>query len=190
MTDHRFAHSQLASCDQRFRQAATRVETLINRVSSDGARWKPSSDRWSILECLDHLVVTADAYDQPLRSAIDVARAEGPRSPPFRRGTVLGWLLVNSVTNTKRRVRTPAIFEPSSCDLELEAVVQRFSDIHRHWNQLLESVDGLDLGVRLSSPVSRWIQLSLEQALELLSQHELRHVGQAERVTEMELFPS
>lgn len=56
--------------------------------------WRPGPDRWSVAECLDHLVLTGEAYLRVLDEALSSARREGRTAEgPFRRGLVGRWVI-------------------------------------------------------------------------------------------------
>jgi hypothetical protein len=66
---------------------ATRLRTLLEGVTPEEARWKPSPDRWSILEVACHLL---DEEREDFRPRIDaLLREPGASGPPI---SPAGWV--------------------------------------------------------------------------------------------------
>lgn len=66
---------------RRLRRTADTVGTLTSDVDDDQARWKPSPDRWSILDVVCHL---ADEESRDFRTRLDLTlHAPGESWPPI-----------------------------------------------------------------------------------------------------------
>ncbi len=182
----------LLACGRRFAESDERLEALAGRLSDEQANWQPAPDRWSAAQCVEHLNASAGLYFGAMEEAIRRGRERGwTGTAPYGRGTLLGRLLLSLVdpANTKK-VKAPAIFHPAASELDFAAVCDAFRAANRRFGELMPQADGLDLArIRLPSPVTRLIRLSLAQAFELHSLHEPRHLAQAERVTRLEGFP-
>ncbi len=174
-------------------ESASLVESGVNDLVASLTReqifWKPAPDRWSIAQCLDHLMVTGDQYYPRTRAAIEKARSQGllssaPYAPSFIGKRFLG--AVGPVI--KFRIPARRIFEPAATPRP--TVVD---DFFRHRETLLDLIrdaDGIDLRrVTIVSPVTRLLRLSLGECLEMLVVHEHRHLEQARRVQAEPGFP-
>lgn len=191
MTEHHLTDPQLVASRERFERASRRALELSSSLSAEQLSWKPATDRWSVVECIEHLNASAEAYRPGLEAVLSRARDQGPRQPPYRRGTWVGRFILSTVRDhPERRVKAPAVFLPSQTDLEPGPVFERFESTQHRWLAALDAADGLDLGLRFATPVSRFLRVSLEQAFLIHSHHELRHLDQAERLRQLPEFPS
>src|SRR5436190_20657863 len=72
----------------------TDLEELIRDLSAAQLLWKPQPDKWSISQCLDHLVTTARTELPPVHRAIADGRSRRLFGHgPFRHGRIAGLLI-------------------------------------------------------------------------------------------------
>ncbi len=193
MTGDTFQSSFLQEMRQGLVKSCGRARSLAGTLNTDQLNWKPSDDKWSIAQCLEHTLVGADLYAEKLRPAVQRARDKRVCSAgDVRAGhTVMGRLVLRAVEPTAKRTMTsPKIFTPAQSRLD-DGVVDRFIRSHEQIAQLLSDCDGLDLSrVRLSSPVARIIRINAADAFAILVAHAERHLNQAQRVRESWNFPA
>jgi hypothetical protein len=158
---------------------------------------RPRPKRWSVGECLDHLVLAGDSYLEVLDEAITgAARAENASTTGEPRPNVLERILLHGL-EPPARIRIPAparirprrphsAVEPASTENDDPADPRaRFQEKRQDYARRLEAAEGLDLeGVKVRSPFVRWIHISLDTAFRIVSGHERRHLAQAERALE------
>lgn len=153
--------------------------------------WKPEPDRWSVAQCLDHLIATHDDY-----SAMFRAIAEGTyqtsvmeRVPilPSVFGPLVRWAMA---PDSGVSVKTTKPFVPSSSELPARIVV----DFRESVDELvarIASLDHVDHGsVVVRSPFVGFVCYRLRDAVQVAVSHLERHRRQALRVTEHEGFPA
>jgi hypothetical protein len=169
----------------RARAFATRADVveLAGQVTNDLFNERPDPDRWSMCECIDHLVVSGEK----ILDQIDISIERGLRAghhgrPPFQYGALGNWFVrMNSaeVYPPKRRVKTPSKYLPHR-EQDKSSLVISFSALQDNFVERVEACDGLHLArIKAVSPVSRLIRLSLGQWLQLVVGHEERHIKQA-----------
>jgi len=183
----------LRACWERLLEADERREALAGRLTESQAQWRPAPGSWSVVDCFTHLTVTAGLYFPNIGKAVTHGRSRAMTgTAPYGRGTLVGRLLLKSVTEqTGRRFKAPRKFHPPSAVGALDAESSELRAANDSLRDLMLDADGLALGrIRLGSPVSRVLRLSLAQVFELQPVHELRHLGQAERVIDAAGFPS
>jgi hypothetical protein len=166
------------------------VESTFSPLSREQLNWKPASDRWSIAQCLDHLIRTNEGY-LPQLAEISMGIKQNSlweRVPLLP--ALFGKLLLNaSRPDGKGKMKAPKAFEPLQSNLPTETTAN-FLAHNRGLIRQYESLPKSNLSsYRLTSPASKLIVLRLEDVVELLPAHEQRHLQQALRVMQTEGFP-
>lgn len=186
----RTLHAELAEYRRQLDEIRADVENLVEGISESQFNWRPSPEKWSIAQCLEHLNSGWGALPK-LDRAIAAAGERGVRGGGPYRHPMLGKLYLRfTEPPPKIRVRAPRRFRPAA-ERGLSDVVPRFLALQREILERIESADGLDLGrIRLSSPISRRFRMSLGQWFAFLAAHERRHVWQAWQVRRHPEFPA
>ena len=152
--------------------------------------WKPVPGRWSVAQCLEHLIRIDSGY-WPVFHRV----AEGSYRPSVLRRLffprAMGRMILKAVQPTSPKAyRTSKSVDPAADDVA-PGVVDRYEahmgELARH----IEAMDPLDPGpLVIPSPVLPLAGYSVEDALRILVAHERRHLLQARRVTEEPGFPA
>lgn len=161
----------------RFQRAREDAARVLEGLTDEQLAQRPAPQRWSVGECLDHLIVMGRLVCDRIDEAIERAHREGLYSRgPFRYGRTGNWL-VRAWSDPGRK--TPAVYAPRlrrSC----EAVLHEFDALQVNLIERVEAADGIDLvRVKIPSPASRFGRLSLGQWFELLAGHQERQLQQA-----------
>ena len=109
---------------------------------------------------------------------------------PFKH-SLIGRLIIKSVKpSTKMKVKTPAAFNPINSSLE-ENIVQKFLEIHKINMEFIAKCKSVDLsGIKIHSPFNKLVRYNLGDSFKIIMLHNRRHLEQAERVMNSEVFPS
>lgn len=175
-------HPELAALAAEFHDATSRLDALERSLTA--AQWshRPSATRWSPLECVQHLNLTAEATLPRVRAAIERARSAGGTPPARYRMDVVGWLLWNGLRRPGRfKSKTAPAFVPAA-DRPPAAVCADFRRLQAE--HLACVADCERVGVRratLRSPFNERIGYSVYSALTILAVHQHRHLWQAEQ---------
>ena len=176
-------HPQLQALADEFHFATARLRALRRAVPA--GRWSVRRDpaRWSVAECVVHLNLTGQAYEEILRAALaGVPRPMTPFTGRYRRD-LFGWLLWKSQPPPVRvRTKTIARFIPESTApaAELVAEFERLQEVQLGY---LRAADGLPLNeIRVASPFNAKIRYNLYSCFSILPAHQHRHLWQAEQV--------
>ncbi len=145
-------------------------------------QWRPRDDRWSVVECLDHLNAGWTALPK-LDRRIAEARADGIlETGPFRSTWFGSWYVRAVEPPVRIRVPAPRRFRPRTAPPSVE-VVPRLLQLQDELVLRVRASDGLDAGaIRLSSPISRRLKMTLAEWFLFIAGHERRHLWQARRV--------
>ena len=151
--------------------------------------WRPSPDRWSIAECLQHLNVAVSRTLPAFDRAIGEGRSKGRIAPegerePLRYGWVSRWMIRSMEPPPTRRMRTFPIFAlPAGGTYAAAQVVPEFLVVRDQLADRVREADGLDLrGIKAVSPVNRLLRLPVGAYFQFVIAHDRRHLWQARQV--------
>jgi hypothetical protein len=186
----------VTSCDQHLAALRAALQPLETEVRELGAglgdeqlHWAAEPGRWSIAQCMEHLVVIAQRYHPRLAAAMD-QRSTTSGATEYR-PTWVGRRLVDAMRDTtgRRHFRAPRLFQPDA--RPAPGAPERLLATQRELGELLTRAAGVDLvRVKVRSPVMPLLRLNLGETLELQVVHIARHLAQARRVREHADFPA
>lgn len=165
---------------------------VVAGLSDEQLNWKPAPDSWSIAQCLDHLTLASEKFDQYFTGAIARAREKNrlAANPAYRPTVFGGWLIKQVVPEAKRKVTAPTVFRPSEGSA-IKDPLERFLKQQRAFLDFVKEARGIDYNkTRLRSPVTPLMRYSLADAFVLTVVHSWRHLAQARRVRETAGFPN
>jgi len=182
--------ADLADCIRQLDEIDADASNLLNRLTEDQFHWSPDSARWSIAQCLLHLVIIGDKYLPLLDEAIERARAEDLVSRgPFRYGFIERWLVRSTEPPPRIRLRTPVSARPPD-DQPLAAVVTSFLTLQDELRKRIHAANGVHLArAKVTSPFIQALKMGLGSCFAFLAAHERRHLWQAWRVRRDPGFP-
>ena len=172
-----------------YRQQFEQIEQQANEVVAglDEARfnWRPSAAEWSIEECLAHLTMVGQWEIRALEQAIDRGKQRGLFNPgPFEYGAVDRFILHQTEPPVRSPLPAPRRFVPLHGQ-PVTAVLPTFLHVQSQLVLQLARADGLDLRrIKVATPISRFLRLSLGAMFAQIAAHERRHLDQAWRVRE------
>jgi DinB family protein len=140
---------------------------------------KPADDKWSIAQCLDHLIVSNETYVPAFHALLN-----GSYRQTF-------WQTINPFTGFigkkglaflkagKTKLKAPAIFKPSE-RVSKDNVVDRFVVHQEKMKSLFDKMESGGFQDKIiSSPVANVLTLKIGDVMNIIVEHELRHVKQA-----------
>jgi hypothetical protein len=174
---------ELADYRGQFEALKGETAELLDGLTEAQFNWRERPGRWSIAECLVHLNVTARLYLPLIESAMKEARSRQLLSDgPFRHGFLVNWLIRTTEPPPKLKTKSPKIFVPPP-DQPLETVATDFMTLQDQFLARIQEANGLHLSrIKVISPVSRFLRMSLGQSFAFLAAHERRHLWQAREV--------
>jgi hypothetical protein len=169
---------------------AHEAESRFGALDAAQLQWRPDPARWSVGQCLQHLILTNarmfDAADEALAGV-------GPRTiwhrVPVLARLVGPWLVRSQAPESTRKYRTARWAQPATGG-EIDDVVSRFA---AQQGEAVSRVDALDqaraAGTILRSPFAP-IGYTVLDGWRLIVAHGWRHVEQARRVMGEPGFPA
>lgn len=166
-----------------------RMNGLTDGLTHEAFNFKPAPGKWSVGECIRHLVASMELYLDVMEPAVESA-PERAGNNPLGRGTVLGRVLLKALRKPGKRYKAPGKFKPASSDLDPSETRAGFERAAGRLRELTERCEGLAIGnIKVSSPAFPLVKMSIAQTIEMLVIHNDRHLAQAERVTSHADFP-
>ncbi|MEI9977364.1 MAG: DinB family protein [Ignavibacteriota bacterium] len=167
---------------EKIRQQAREVAGNLNEARFN---WRPGPGEWSIEECLAHLTMVGQWEVRAIEQAIDAGKRRGITGQgPFEYGPINRFVVYQTEPPVRSPLPTSRHFVPLHGQ-PLTAVMPTFDHVQSQLIVLLQRADGLDLRrVKVATPMSRFLRLSLGAMFAQIAAHERRHLDQAWRVRE------
>jgi hypothetical protein len=143
---------------------------------------------WSVGQCLDHLYLTNEVYLPPLALALE-GKAKGS-ALAITPGWFGRWFLKNFIEPSPKQkgASAPKKIVPRS-RIEI-SVLDRFLSSNQAMRELVDHAREYDVNhIRFSNPFIPLVRFTVGTGLEIVSQHQRRHLLQAERVKALPDFP-
>jgi DinB superfamily len=181
----------LEDCLRQLEAIDTDAAKLAAGLNEDQFHWAPASSRWSIAQCVIHLVIIGRQYLPILDQTIERAREGGLLGGgPFRYGFFERWLIGATEPPPRIRLRTPASARPRN-DQPLDAVMADFLAVQAELKKRLRAANGVDLArAKVTSPFVKALKMGLGPCFSFLAAHERRHLWQAWQVRTHPKFPA
>lgn len=162
------------------------AKKLLN-LSYHQLNWRPSERQWSVGECFEHLIRTNKEYI-PEYQKFSPSGFEN-KHQNFKHSSVGKFLYNRMKPENKKRMKTPATFNPIGSDIK-ETIIKDFLHQCNEIVELINKIEMPKLTVKIRSPFAKYIRYNIGDSLIIMAYHNLRHIKQAERVTQTKGFPS
>ena len=156
-----------------------RVEALVSALTPAQLAQRPEPGKWSIVECLAHLNMTAATVQKLMAHGIERGKQEKKfGSGPFSigpKGRLMVWI---AEPPPKFRIRAPKNVRPPAMIGDPLQVLPQFLQAQDEWERLMGEQDGLDLAkIKVGHGAFR---MRLAAVLPWMMAHQRRHLLQAE----------
>ncbi len=158
------------------------VHDKFSSLTPEQLKMKPSPDRWSIAECLDHLLNTVNLYLPRIEKELQEAEAkQWTERKPFKSGILGGLYAYFLRPENKSKYKSPNIYLPSQSIQD--DIVESFIQRHEKLISLMKKAEGLNLvKIKLPSPITKLIRFRLGDCFNILITHDKRHILQASQI--------
>jgi hypothetical protein len=176
--------------DDLLRRTMRSTETVkrMEHLTIDQLRFK-NGDRWSILECIEHLNLYGDFYLVEIEKQI-IRNRNRPPSTIFHSGFVGNYFanLMEVKEGKITKMKSPKNKNPADMELTI-TTISRFLKQQEQLAILLNSCRSIDL-TRAKSAISltSLMKLRLGDTLRFFTYHIERHIVQAERISAEQNF--
>ncbi len=183
--------AELEDLRKQFNAIQEDAQRLIAALNHAQFNWNPQPGVWSIAECFDHLNISGNLYLPMIDAQIKAGREkELFGTEPFRYGWFNNWFVRSLEPPVKTKFKAPKVFVPKP-DKPLQETVSEFIQVQARCLKRLVEANGLDLRhIKVQSPATKLIHLSLGKAFAMVAAHERRHLWQARQVMKLANFPA
>jgi hypothetical protein len=165
-----------------------RAFELAGDLSAAQLNWKPSPDRWSVGQCLQHLLAGNEFYLPAIAAALD-GPAPSP-VPEITPGWFGRWFMRRFIdpSTDGGTARAPARLAPAS---KIDpSIVERFVRSNDTMRDLVRRARDYDVNrIRFRNPFVPLLRFTVGTGFEIIWRHQRRHLLQAERVMQTPTFP-
>jgi hypothetical protein len=154
--------------------ARAELIALVSRVTEEQARTRPAPDRWSVLECLEHVNFVERRFLRMVR--------ESEARPPAERDVVREAALMERVTDLSNRRTAPETVHPFGRYQSISEALQDFNAV-RDETLRFASEEGVNLLAR-SARHHAFGPLNGAETLLLIGFHGRRHTAQMREAAE------
>jgi uncharacterized damage-inducible protein DinB len=174
-----------------FDKVTGEVKVLFGNLSFEQLNWKPAPEKWSIAQCLDHLIVSNQTYYPQLKEVISGNHRNSPyQSMKFVSRFFGSYLIKETGQVVSKPMKHPGAFTPSQSELTC-SIVSDFAKHQHEFTSYVMQLEKADLeNTVISSPALKIITYNLKDLLTILVGHEQRHLIQAKKVLNHPKFPN
>ncbi len=152
-------------------------------LSSDQFNLKPSNGSWSVGQIIDHV----NKLNEDYFVVFSVLKSGNLRVPflmktEFLSGFIGDLLLKTIEPERRKKTKTMKPWEPEASVISPNILDQFETNQNKLKQFIVDLREEIDQNSIIHSPISNWITLRLNTAIEMLIQHELRHFNQAKEV--------
>lgn len=180
----------IAAMLQKGNEAIVKVVQSFSALSANQLNWKPDAKSWSIAQCLHHLAISDSNYFSMLEKITTGTYQMSFWEKYNPLSGIMGRMFVNMVQEQPRRkIPAPSIVNPQQSDYTKEILTYYLENL-KCFMEYVSKCSEVDVSkVIITSPLAGAVTYPLKDALQLLFQHEHRHINQAIRLLENPSFP-
>jgi hypothetical protein len=152
--------------------------------------WKPNADKWSVAECLQHLIITAEGYLPQVAKQLDDANLRRVKGKEGYQTTFFGKIFLGFLDpESARKLSAPKMFKPEASQYDRQIVTQHLTLLRKIMDCLKEA-DGYILNrLIIKSPAAWFIRFNMGDYFKIELLHHQRHLIQIKKTIALEEFP-
>ncbi len=172
------------------------LDDQILILSENQLNWKPSIEKWSILECLEHIILSGQYYiDQVNNKLSGISPDPDPVEIEFKPGIIGNYSVKamkpdpsGKITN---KMKTFKRMEPGRSDLDHKRILADFTRYQAELMDVIEKSKNYNINkVKIRSSIGNLIRFRLGDALRFVVAHNQRHIQQSVNVLQSADFPA
>ena len=180
--------SELENLTLELERISGEARTTFGGLSETQINWKPAAETWSVGQCFEHLIKTNSLFMNDL----EIIAADNRRNSFWENYSPLsgffGKIIINELKADKRKIKAPAKIVPASS--VAANIIEDFAAHQIETIAKIKTAENVDWQkTKMTSPIMKLITYKLADGLEIVVEHEKRHLRQAARILQNENFP-
>ena len=164
------------------------VEKQFKSLEEDQLNWQPNSKKWSVGQCLDHLLKANQSYCEAIRRKLDGSQ-QVELQPTFKNSFTGRHFIRLMDPASSLKIPAPPTIRPQRSQVATN-IVDRFLAQQDELLQLAETASQYDLmKTTVASPFLGLLRFRLGEVFDVMIKHEQRHIEQAKKVMITNGFP-
>jgi hypothetical protein len=154
---------------------------LLSELPAEQLNYKLNADKWSVLECIEHLNLYSAYYLPAIENSI--TKSTHPATTEFKSGLIGNYFAKSMAPKAKlNKMKSPSDKNPNNSELNM-SIMTTFIVQQNELITLLESAKVVSL-TKTKTPISisTILKLRLGDTFRFVSAHNDRHLLQAENV--------
>ena len=170
------------------------VKNQFSVLTASQLNWKPTENKWSILQCLEHIYLSGIYYVETIEKRLSVLEPDMKHAGKIFKPGLIGDFFTKGMKPEEERIKykmkTFKRMEPSTGNLDPDKIIGEFTNFQTRLQNILLKVNQYDLGeIKINSSIGSLIRFKLGDAIRFVLAHNLRHLLQAQNVLAHPLFP-
>lgn len=163
-----------------FETVSSEAQKRFGGFTAEQLNWKPTPEKWSIAQCLHHLIVSNSTYYPQLQRVVEGKHKNSwYQNIRFVSKFFGNYLIKETGPVVNKPMQNPPAFAPSKSHLPA-SIVTDFLKHQQELSSLIRQLEKTDLeNTVISSPALSIITYNLSDCLTILAGHEQRHLQQA-----------
>ncbi|MBK9256826.1 MAG: DinB family protein [Saprospiraceae bacterium] len=155
----------------------------LKNLNDQQLNFRENPEKWSILECLEHLNLYGDYYIPAIKKAIQNSNSS---TDEFFECGLLGNYFANTMLPKQKLNKMKTFKDKNPLNIDLDRnVIERFMQQQHTLIDLLEKSESISLNkVRINISISRWIKLKLGDTFRFVINHNIRHIRQIQDIAD------
>ncbi|MCF8241332.1 MAG: DinB family protein [Melioribacteraceae bacterium] len=173
---------QLKYFYNQFEEIEKRAEEIIDNLSDGQLNMKPSPDRWSILQQINHIAVSTEVYLEKINSPVKIVNLSNKSDSEYRPGLLGKYFVKLLEPPVKKRLKTFPIFKPKN-ELTGKLVMNDFIAVNEKIKNTITGMENIDLNKsKIMNPLIKFIKWRLGDAFQICAAHSRRHLWLSEQI--------
>lgn len=153
----------------------------FKKLTDKELNYKETIDKWSILECIEHLNIYGDFYNPEIKKCI---KQTNTKSAKIFKSGIIGNYFVNLISPKEKlnKMKTLKVNNPIGSRLD-RSVIDKFINQQKECLELIEQSKNINLTkTKTAISISKLIKLRLGDTFRFITAHNERHLLQAENI--------
>jgi hypothetical protein len=164
-------------------------------LSDNQLNWKPSTKGWSILECIEHIIVTGEYYLEEIENKFSRVKPESKPMDINFQSSLFGNFSANSMKPSNQgviryKMKTMKRMEPGQSIIDRTALFRRYEKYQQRILTIIERSKYYNINkIKITSSIGKLLRFNLGNTIRFVVAHNQRHIQQALNVAKNKYFP-